>query len=269
LRARFLWPVVALLGLPAWADAQVEVLVDVLALSETVETLRVEGLENASELDRDMLGGNGGAAFQAQVNAIYDPARMTETLRAALGEALTPEQREEVIAFFDGPAGARIIALENSARSAILDEGVEAAARARYTALEGTQDARLDMITDLIGTGDMISRNVTAAMNANLQFLRGLSEGDALDMAEAEILSDVMGDMEEITLDTTSWLYGYMLLAYSPLSEEELADYIAFSRRSAGTALNRGLFEGFGRIYTEISYALGRVVALNMAAEEL
>jgi len=34
-------------------------------------------------------------------------------------------------------------------------------------------------------------------------------------------------------------------------------------------ALNRALFDGYGAAYAEISYALGRAIALNMVAEEL
>ena len=42
----------------------------------------------------------------------------------------------------------------------------------------------------------------------------------------------------EITEDTTAWLYGYMLLAYSPLSDDELATYVAFAQTEAGQSLN-------------------------------
>ena len=54
-----------------------------------------------------------------------------------------------------------------------------------------------------------------------------------------------------------------------PLSDEEMAAYIAFARTEAGQALNRALFDGFGAAYEDISYALGRTVAHNMLAEEL
>ena len=115
----------------------------------------------------------------------------------------------------------------------------------------------------------MITRNVTSAMNSNYQFLRGLAEGNAIEMTEAEMLADVAGELDEITGDTTGWLYGYLLLAYHPLDEADLEAYVTFSESPAGMALNQALFNGFGKAYEDISYALGRAVALNMTAQEL
>ena len=121
----------------------------------------------------------------------------------------------------------------------------------------------------MIDSGDMIDRNVTAAMNSNFQFMRGMADGNALQMTEAEMLADVAQQQEEIAQDTRGWLYGYLLLAYSPLEDAELDRYIAFAQSDAGRSLNTALFEGFGTAYEDVSYALGRAVALNMVAEEL
>ncbi len=72
-----------------------------------------------------------------------------------------------------------------------------------------------------------------------------------------------------MTEDTSVWVYAYMLLAYYPLDDAEVARYATFAETSAGRALNRALFDGFGRAYEDASYALGRAVALNMVAEDL
>ncbi len=120
-----------------------------------------------------------------------------------------------------------------------------------------------------ITTGDMLNRNVTSALNSNVQFLRGLAEGGAIEMSEDDILADVSGDLDATREDTASWLFGFLLLAYHPLDDTELEAYIAFSQSDAGQALNRALFNGFGAAYDDISYALGRAVALNMTTQEL
>ena len=99
--------------------------------------------------------------------------------------------------------------------------------------------------------------------------MRGLAEGGAVEMTDAEILADVAAEMDEITEDTTGWMYGYFLMAYHPLTDAELDTYITFAQTEAGTTLNRALFTGFGKAYEDISYGLGRAVALNMATEEL
>ncbi|MGJ5619160.1 DUF2059 domain-containing protein [Sulfitobacter sp. MF3-043] len=273
LRLALFWPLLVLVTGPALADARLTVLVDVLKLPEAAQILREEGLSHATELDVDMLGGRGGPGWEIQIGAIYDTARMVETVRRALEiELQEPDlsaELEQTIDFFASELGTKIVSLENSARAAILDDDVEEAARARYMALEGTDDARLELIRGFVESGDMINRNVTSAMNSNYQFLRGLTEGRATQMSDEEILADVAEDIDEITDDTVSWLFGYLLLAYHPLSDAELQAYLTYSQTKAGQALNRGLFDGFGKAYEDISYALGRAVALNMTAEEL
>lgn len=269
-RALALWPILLLLSaVAALSDARHSVLVDVLRLSEAARILSDEGINQAQELNTDMLDGQGGPGWQMQVERIYEPALMAELVRAELEAELQGEELEEVITFFASDKGSEIISLENEARKAIQSPDIEEAARARFAALEDTDDPRLALITEYVESGDMIDRNVTSAMNSNFQFLRGLVEGGAIEMTEDEILADVSKDIDENTEDTRGWLYGYLLLAYSPLTDDDLKTYIAFSQSSAGLALNRALFNGFGKAYEDISYALGRAVALNMTAQEL
>lgn len=269
-RALALWPVLLILSFgSALADARLSVLVDVLKLNEAAAILAEEGIVDAQSLNDDMLDGQGGPGWAAQVERIYAPALMVELVRGELGKALKGDPLEDVITFYASPLGTRIIDLENAARRAIQDPDVEGVAIARYEAMQESGDAQLKLVTKLITGGDMISRNVTSAMNSNYQFYRGLVEGKAIEMTEEEILDDVSKDIEESTEDTTEWLSSYMLMAYSPLSEDEMRTYVAFSDSPPGQALNSALFAGFGKAYEDISYALGRAVALNMTAEEL
>lgn len=253
----------------AFADARMSVLVNVLELSEAAVILSEEGKGQAQDINLEMLDGQGGAGWAQQVSQIYSPARMVELVRAELEKELSGNALEQVITFFASSRGREIIALENAARRAIQDSDVEDAARARFAEVEGSDDARLGLIRKYIESGDMISRNVTSALNSNYQFLRGLAEGGAIEMTQEEMLEDAAGDIESSTRDTTQWLFGFLLLAYHPLSDDDLQAYIAFSETPAGQALNRALFEGFGKSYEDISYALGRAVALNMTAQEL
>lgn len=255
--------------LSALADARMSVLVDVLKLPEAAVILTDEGKAQAQDLNTDMLDGRGGPGWAMQVDHIYAPTLMVEMVRAELENELSGAALEEVIAFFASDLGTRIVDLENSARITIQDPQAEEAARARFIALEDTGDARLGLIDAYIDSGDMVTRNVTTALNTNVQFLRGLVDGNAIEMTEEEILTDAARDLEAVTRDTTEWLFGYMLLAYHPLSDDELRSYLAFSETDAGQALNRALFAGFAKAYEDISYALGRAVALNMMAQDL
>ncbi len=267
---RFLVAIVIMLtALPLWAGARHTVLMDVMEIRELSGILHSEGIEFGATLDRDWLDGRGGFAWAQQVARIYDPERISEGIRAGLEPALEGEVLEEVIAFFATDPGRRIIMLENSARAALSDPDVEEAARGRFIALQGNDDPRLVQIERMIEAGDLINRNVTSALNSNYRFLRALVDGNVYAMSDAEILEDVMSERDDIAVDTEGWLGAFMLLTYSPLSDDELESYVAFSESRAGAALNSGLFAGFDPLYEDISYALGRAMALNMVAEEL
>lgn len=256
-------------ALPVWADARHTVLMDVLKIRELSAILHEEGLAFGATLNREWLEGQGGPAWAGQVVRIYDPEKISEGIRAGLEPALTGDVLEDAISFFASDLGTKIITLENSARSAMSDSAVEEEARARFAALQGSADARLVQINRIVDAGDLVNRNVTSALNSNYNFLRALVDGDVYMMTDDEILTDVMSERDEIAADTLSWLGAFMLLAYSPLTIEELTLYADFSTTKAGKALNSGFFAGFDPLYEDISYALGRAMALNMAAEEL
>ncbi|NUH64234.1 DUF2059 domain-containing protein [Sulfitobacter sp. S0837] len=268
-RSLLIAPLLWLLALPAWSDARMTVLVDLLDLREVAAILRQEGQAHASTLNQEMLGGQGGPGWQMQVDTIYDPDRMVEMVRRALEETLQDDALEAAIAFYSSDLGGQVIEMENAARAAISEGAVEDAARERFAELDGTDDPRLAQITQLLIAGDMIDRNVSTALNSNFQFLKGLRDGGALADSEEDLLADVSADLDRVTEDTRAWLYAYMLLAYHPLDDAALSRYIEFAQSEAGRAVNRGLFKGFGKAYEDISYALGRTVALNMTAEEL
>ena len=107
------------LALPVWADARMSALVDTMQLPQIMQILRDEGLAQADDLDQEFLSGRGGSGWQVQVDAIYDPQRMVETLRSRLEAELQGEDREAAIAFFASDLGTVIIGLENAARAAI------------------------------------------------------------------------------------------------------------------------------------------------------
>jgi hypothetical protein len=173
------------------------------------------------------------------------------------------------VAFFDSAEGRRIVELEVSARRAMMEDAVEDAARADYLQRVGEGDDRLALVEQFVDANDLIEANVVGALNSNYMFYRGLVEGGALEMSEAEMLDDVWSQEDETRGDTREWLYGFLLLAYGPLEDATLEAYVALSVTPEGRAMNRALFAGFDRMYAEISYALGLAIAREMQSEEL
>lgn len=254
---------------PAWADARVSVLLDALRVSDVILTMRIEGLEYADDLNEDLLNGQGGAFWQAQVDGIYDTTRMQETVRAAVEAGLEANDLTAVLAFFTSDRGARIVSLENAARKAMQDEAIEEAAEERAENLLETDDPEVTLIRQFVTANDLMDRNVAGAMSSNFQFYQGLVDGRMLEMSQSDIARDVWEQEPDIRSETEDWLYAYLLLAFEPLEKADVEAYVAFSQSDAGKSLNAALFDGYEAMYRDISYALGRAVALSAAGNDI
>ena len=251
------------LATPVWAQATraTDALLDQLGLPETVAVMRQEGLDYGEELAGEV------------VARIYDVERMEETVRRGFASAWEEEDMplEAIAGFFASAEGQQVIRLEISAREAMIDPGVEEAARDAYRdSLDaGAGDPRLQLIADFIEANDLIDANVVGAMNSSYEFYAGLVDGGAFEMSEEEILGVVWDSEADNRSDTREWLFSYMMLAYRPLEEAALRDYVDLASSAQGRALNRALFAGYDRMYAEISYALGLALARQMTAQEL
>ena len=269
MRALMLAMAISVIASPVWANARITVLMDVLQVREVVEIFRAEGIIYAQELDVDFLDGQGGAFWAAQVRRIYDAQRISEQVRAALETGLSDAEVEAAIAFFGSPDGSRIIALENAARRAMGDPEIESAAREIYQDLAQAEDPQVDLVRAYIEVNDLLERNVSGAMSANYHFYMGLSEGGYDPRSEAVILDDVWSQQEAIRTDTEDWLYGFLLMAYQPVAPDVLQGYVDYSASPPGQALNAALFAGFDAMYLDVSYGLGRALALSAKGDEI
>lgn len=257
-------------AIPAVAQsATAEDLLEAMDVKTVVQIMQTEGYDYADSLAADMLPGGATEAWKQTVKRIYDADRMEATVKAEFLVEFADHDVAPLMAFFvDGP-GAQFIALENSARRAMMDEGVEEAAREVYKTQAANPDARYDLMEDFVQANGLIDANVEGAMNAAYQFYRGLANGGALDSGEDDIIADVYETEPETRVDTREWVYGFLLMAYRPMSDADLQAYVDLSNTDAGRALNRALFAGFDRMYGDISYALGLAIARAMQTQEL
>jgi hypothetical protein len=261
--------VMALSPLPALADARITVLMDVLRISEVIGILRDEGLANARSLDAQMLEGRGGAFLEAQVRQIYDVDAISERFRQALEAGLAPDQVEAAIAFFGSPEGARIITLENEARRALADPRIETAARELFATQLAADDPAAERVVRFIAANDLLERNVAGSMSANLRFYTGLADGGYTAQSREEIIAEVWAEQDAIRAQSEAWLGGFLYLAYHDLPEAVMDGYIGFSEAAPGQALNAALFDGYEAVYRDVSYALGRAIALSSEGDEI
>ncbi len=272
----FLFWLAASLAAQAQVQAQavpqeIDPLARALGLPEIIEVMREEGLVNGGELAEEMFPGRGGSNWQELVDKIYDTGWMTRIVWTGLSAELKNTDLDPLIAFFEGETGRKIVSLEVSARRALLDKAVEESSKARLAELTAYGDPLLDLVTEYVEANELLEYNVVGAMNSNYAFYTGLQDGGAFDMTltEEQILTDVWSQEEVIRADTRDWLYGFLVMAYQPLTEAELKDYIALSETVEGQALNRALFVAFDQLFVEVSRALGRSAATFVVGEDL
>ncbi|MFY9238441.1 MAG: DUF2059 domain-containing protein [Roseovarius sp.] len=275
--ARFLPALALVFGLwltgPAQAGeeraAQIEALLEALDLEQTVEIMEAEGLRYGAQVLRDFAPDADLDSWNETVARIYDRDRMGALVRSELATRMEGVDIAPLTAFFASDVGARIIALELAARRGFMQDGMEEAAQVALGQAEGQNLPILDQIEVLIADSDLIERNVMGSLNSNLMFYRGLMDGGASDLGEADILADVWAQEGAVRTETEDWLRGFLLIAYQPLSAEDLEAYGALYRSVEGRALNAALFGGFNQMYEELSYLLGRAVAERMMSAPL
>lgn len=263
--------VLLFLPVASWAASPGELsrLHATLQTDALMSILSEEGLDQAEELRADMFPGRGGVGWTATVGRIYAPDRLSALFREAFDEALSDADVAPLLAFYDSETGARVAALEVEARRAIMSDEVEAAARSAYETIAGSGSDREALLEEFAELNGLVDRNVTGALNANLAFYRGLGTGDAFEMSEEDMLRDVWDQEADIREDTVGWVFGYMTLAYEPLSDEELRRYVDMTATEAGRDLNRALFAGFDAVFLDVSYALGAATARFSLGSEL
>jgi hypothetical protein len=262
-----------LVATAAWAQsvAPIDTLYRALGMDDVLAIMREEGLSYGEDMQVDLLGGQGGARWMATVSQIYDVSLMREAVRSRMDIELAAADLAPMIDFFSSELGQRIIALEVSAREAFLEEEIEEVSREAFASLDQSSAPRSEMIKELVAEAELVENNVVGALNANFAFFSGLASGGGMpgQMSEEEILADVWGQEPEIRADTTEWLYAYLNLAYQPLSDEELTNYITFYTSDAGQTLNQAIFQAFDEMFGSISFALGQSAAVFMGGEEL
>jgi hypothetical protein len=96
-----------------------------------------------------------------------------------------------------------------------------------------------------------------------------MAEDAASDLSADQVLYLVWAQEPSIRLDVEDWSESYFLLAYAPLTEEELQTYIDYVSTPLGQAFNRALFQAFDTVFSDISKSVGRALGRRLNAEEL
>ena len=88
-------------------------------------------------------------------------------------------------------------------------------------------------------------------------------------VTDDEVLANVWDQEAEIRTTTTEWVMSFLLMAYQPLSDSDLEQYIIFSQTDAGKDLNRAVFNAFDQMFIDISKSLGLASSRYMIGDTL
>lgn len=255
---------------------EVSQLYGALRVPEMVALMAQEGLNYGEDLEEAMFPDAGGAAWDRLVQQIYDPAKMEQTVRAQFqiafsDDRIAPAELEDMLAFYASDLGQRIVALELSAREAILNPEIDAIAHEAASEAASEETPRFAQIQQFISVNDLIERNVAGSLNSNMAFFTGLSAtgGDLYEMSESDILTEVWQSENEVRNDSRNWLEAYLHMAYQPLSDAELESYTSFSDTRPGRRLLDASFEAYNTMFNAISAQLGEAAGQFATSEQL
>ncbi len=250
---------------------KVEDLFAALGLPEMMQIMREEGVVYGAEIGGDLFGDRGTVDWTNTVSQIYDVDAMRSEVLTELTAELADDDVDAMLAFFTGEPGKTIISLELSARRALLDDAVEEAAKEVATEAMLDNTDRYQQVQTFVEVNDLVETNVVGAMNSNYAFYTGLMDGGAMpqELTEEQVLQDVWSQEPEIRVNTTEWVYSFLMLAYQPLTDNDLDAYIAFSETEAGQDLNDAMFAAFDGMFEDISRALGLGSAQFMTGQDI
>lgn len=250
---------------------------DLLRMDETLVILQREAVQKSNDFAPDLFGGSVPADWEPAITELFDPAAARAQFDVALAEAMEATDPADFAAaydFFSAPLGQRLLELELSAREAILNPDVEAAAKQSWAdhladPLPASAQ-RVRIIQDIVDGFDQINANVSAALNGNLAFYEGLAQAGLVEgMTSEDILGEVMAQEGEVRAEIEDWLYPYLALAYASLSDDEMRDYIAFAVTRAGQALNAAMFRAFDALGAVQSRGMGLAAGRLMMGQDI
>jgi len=244
-------------------------------LPELFDIMAQEGRVAALEDPAVPQDAAGRAGWENAINRIYNADRMHDDFVSALDAALTPDIRADALRFAQGDLGRRVLQLEVSARRALLSEEIDATARLALDAARNATagSARADALArarERIAVNDLIELNVSLGLNTSLAYYNGMVDAGWMSgMAGVDLLTLVWAQEQAIRDDVTDWAESYFLLAYQPLSTEEMQTYIDYAASPKGDAFNRAMFRAFDAVFVDISRRVGAAMAAQMQQDTL
>lgn len=202
----------------------------------------VEGVSDAlRNTDNAITGDDAGLSVAWDLAAMetFPPHKMMAEIVSAMDGQLDAGDIEAATAFLTSDLGRLVTQMEVDAQRPGQSEIVDTEGAARLAELIASDDARLDAYTRMIEALGAIDSEVASAMNLNYAIYAGMSQSGLLPyrLSEAEILQLVASQQDMIRAHIRDRIYVTFVYTYRDLSDQDLADYIAFLTSDAGRAV--------------------------------
>ena len=246
-----------------------EQLYQLLHLDELVDIVSEEGLADANATADAYLQGVTRGGFGASIAKIYDKNSLTSRVKAMFAKALPARSADRIIALSHTHLGREVRQREESSRRAITDPSIEDYVIELVLEAEARGKRRPQLLRSAIKEMDWVKQNLAGAFEARFAFLEAVSQVEGLQLDQGQIFTLMQSDQEALSKEIEEWLLGYMHMAYSPLSDDELTAYLAFQTSPEGMDLNAALFDTFNKLTTENAQKLGQFTASALSAQDL
>ena len=272
---RLILSLVAALGFTGGAalaqTSDADALFELVGLPQIVAVMRDEGLDYGETIARDMFPAGMTPRWAAQLDRIYDTDTMVAQMRAAFVAALDGQDLTQALDFYGSDLGRRIVTLEIAARASMLDPTMDAASKEFAAEQAQANTPHFRLISDFITANDLIEANVVGGLNSNFAFIDALVSGGATlpGVSADSLLADVWAQEDAIRASTTEWITAFLLLAYAPLEDAEIAELTAFSQTPEGRIMTQALFGAFDEIFVRMSRDLGSAASGFIISQDL
>lgn len=242
-----------------------------LRLDELIAVMSQEAVAQAGE-DLGTMEPEQQSAWQENIARINDPDRLRRLMGRELASALArtdPALIRKALLFYSTDLGKRVVALELSARLAMIgpdgrDGAIEAAGQAAETG-----SLRLEQIDRLMIATEVVDANVAGSLNAIIASGRGFADASPLEIPVEDFTAEAWAQEPEIRDNITQWVQAMLYLAYGPLDDSEVEDLITYVGSREAVALADVLGAAFDGIFARIAYETGVMTAGQLSGADL
>lgn len=219
----------------------------------------IEGQDSDFEADR-----------RAMIDRMFQPDMLFAAVVARVEGSFEPSEYDALEAYFSQGVGLRATEAEKFAQSQPQGTNEEARLIAIEDLLENDPE-RLDQISRLIVSMDLVASGSAMAMNLGYAMLSGMASSGQLpgDLSDARILGMLniqRGQIEERIFDGSIESSAY---TYKDLSDADMEDYISFLESDLGQKLYNVLNTALVDVLTAVTRKFGHDLMIRAGVREL